>query len=275
MCHSCVTESVARRMLSRRAFLSTAPAAAAAVAAAAATTAAAPPALAQGARAVEDLTHTLSPDFPTFDGAPGIAMDQMFRLDPDGYNLFQITLNEHSGTHMDAPLHFSADGQSVDQLPVGQLVVPLAVVDIRAKAAENPDAQVMPDDLQAWRSANGDFPAGGAVAMLSGWAEHAASDKFRNADGEGVLHFPGFHPEAAQMLLDETDTAGIAVDTLSLDHGASKDFATHYLWLPAGRWGLEAVANLDRLPASGATLVLGAPKFRGGTGGPSRLFALL
>ncbi len=270
MCHRCVTETVARRMLSRRAFLSAAPAAAAI-----ATAAAAPPALAQGGGQVEDLTHTLSPDFPTFDGTPGIAMDQKFRMDPDGYNLFQITLNEHSGTHMDAPLHFSADGASVDQLPVGQLVVPLAVVDIRAKAAEDPDAQVTPDDLAAWRSANGDFPAGGAVAMLSGWADHAASDTFRNADADGVMHFPGFHPEAAQMLLDETDTAGIAVDTLSLDHGASRDFATHYLWLPAGRWGLECVANLDRLPASGATLVVGAPKFAGGTGGPSRLFALL
>ncbi len=271
MCHRCVTETLARRMLSRRAFLSAAPAAAAAVA----TAAAAPPALAQGAARIEDLTHTLSPDFPTFDGMPGIAMDQTSRFDSDGYNLFQITLNEHSGTHMDAPLHFSADGQSVDQLPVGQLVVPLAIVDIRARAAEDADAQVTPDDLVAWRSANGDFPAGGAVAMLSGWAEHAASDKFRNADADGVMHFPGFHPEAAQMLLDETETAGIAVDTLSLDFGSSQDFATHHAWLPAGRWGLEAVANLDRLPATGATLVVGAPKFQGGSGGPSRLFALL
>jgi kynurenine formamidase len=89
------------------------------------------------------------------------------------------------------------------------------------------------------------------------------------------MHFPGFHPEATRMLLEETDLVGIVVDTLSIDHGASADFATHYAWLPAGRWGLECVANLDRLPASGATLVVGAPKFRGGTGGPSRVFALI
>lgn len=272
MCHHCVTESVKRRMLSRRAFLAAAPAAAAT--AAIATTVAAPPALAQGASTMEDLTHTLSPEFPTFFGVPGVAMDKKFDFGKDGFNLYEMTVNEHTGTHMDAPLHFSADGASVDAIPVGQLIVPLAIVDIRSKAADDADAQVMPDDLKAWKDANGDFPAGGAVAMLSGWADHVATEKFRNVDGEGVMHFPGFHPEATQMLLDETDTVGMVVDTLSLDHGASKDFATHYAWLPAGRWGIENIANLDRLPATGATLIVGAPKTKGGTGGPSRIFAM-
>ena len=270
MCHHCVTESVRRRMLSRRAFLAAAPAAAAA---AVATTVAAPPALARSST-MEDLTHTLSPEFPTFFGVPGITMNQKFTFKDNGFNLFEMLVNEHTGTHMDAPLHFSADGASVDAIPVGQLIVPLAVVDIRAKAAEDPDAQLTPEDLAAWKEANGDFPAGGAVAMLSGWADHVATGKFRNVDDAGVMHFPGFHPDATQMLLDETDAVGIAVDTLSLDHGASKDFATHYAWLPAGRWGIECIANLDRLPAAGATLIVGAPKHKGGTGGPARIFAM-
>ena len=51
--------------------------------------------------------------------------------------------------------------------------------------------------------------------------------------------------------MKERRVAGLAVDTLSLDHGPSKDFKTHYLWLPSGRWGLENVANLDKIPASG------------------------
>jgi kynurenine formamidase len=89
-----------------------------------------------------------------------------------------------------------------------------------------------------------------------------------------VQHYPGFHVEAAQMLL-ETGASSIAVDTLSLDHGASQDFATHYAWLPAGRYGIECLANLENVPASGATLVVGAPKHGGGTGGPARIFALI
>lgn len=77
------------------------------------------------------------------------------------------------------------------------------------------------------------------------------------------------------MLLEETGAAGIASDTLSLNYGMSGDFATHYAWLPTNRWGIECLANLDKVPSSGATLVVGSPKLRGGTGGPSRVFALI
>jgi kynurenine formamidase len=99
--------------------------------------------------------------------------------------------------------------------------------------------------------------------------------EFRNADENGTLHFPGFHIEAAQYLLEERQVHGIAVDTLSLDYGPSPDFAVHYLWLPTNRWGMEAVANLDAVPARGATLIVGGPKVAGATGGPSRLIALV
>jgi kynurenine formamidase len=75
--------------------------------------------------------------------------------------------------------------------------------------------------------------------------------------------------------MKERNAAAIAVDTLSLDHGASKDFATHKLWLPSGRWGLENVANLDKVPAKGATLVAGVAKVKDATGGPARVMALV
>ena len=162
-----------------------------------------------------------------------------------------------------------------DTLPVGQLVVPLAVIDVSRKAASNPDYQVTPTDLRAWERRHGRPPRGSCVAMSSGWAKHLGSDRFIGKDAQGGLHFPGFHPEAADWLMQERRVRGMAVDTLSLDYGASKDFKTHYAWLPSGRWGLECVANLDRVPPRGATLVVGAPKIRGATGGPARLLALI
>jgi kynurenine formamidase len=223
------------------------------------------------------MTHTLSRDFPTFGGTPGIEYDKQADFATGGYNLYVLTVNEHTGTHVDAPLHFSADGASVDAMPVESLVCPLCVVDIRAKAAENADAQVTPDDLRAWIGAHGPIPEGACVAMNSGWAEKVGGYGFRNADSArpGTMHFPGFHVEAAQMLLEESAAAAIAVDTLSLDHGPSADFATHYAWLPAGRYGVECIAGLDAVPASGATLVVGAPKVKDGTGGPARVLALV
>ena len=272
MCDICVMEAVKERMLSRRDLFRGGLAAGVAGAAAAIT---GTPALADGHGSVLDMSHAYDGSFPTFFNEPGITYDQLFKFADNGFNLFRLTINEHTGTHIDAPLHFSADGASVDEIPVGNLVVPLCVVDIRAKAAENPDAQVTPDDLNAWISANGDIPDRACVAMNSGWGAKVNDPAYRGADANGGLHFPGFHPEATDMLLSMTSASALAVDTLSLDHGPSADFATHYAWLPAGRYGIENLAGLDNVPAAGATLVVGAPTHKGGTGGPARIFAMV
>lgn len=236
------------------------------------------PALASEPRSfsrVVDLTHPLGPGFPTYEGKPGIEMERLVSLEQDGYNMFRWHLVEHTGTHMDAPIHFSSDGQTADTIPPEHLVVPLVVVDIREKAAADPDAQLTAADLQAFERAHGPVPEGACVAMLSGWAGKTGGDGFRNADGDGAMHFPGFHPDAAGYLMSERNAIGIAVDTLSLDYGRSADFATHYAWLPTNRWGLECLARLDELPPTGATLVVGGPMIEGATGGPSRVFALV
>lgn len=274
MCDICVINAVKDRMLSRRDFFRTT--AAVGAAAAVGGMAAAPAAMAAGHGGFFDMTHKLSPDFPTFFGVPGIAMEQPFNFADNGFNLMNLSINEHTATHIDAPLHFSADGNSVDEIPVSDLVIPLCVVDIAARAAENPDAQVTPDDLKAWIAAHGDIPDKACIAMHSGWAAKSGdAAAYVGTDDADVKHFPGFHIEATQMLLEETGAVAMAVDTLSLDHGPSPDFATHYAWLPTNRYGIENLAGLDQVPATGATLVVGAPNHVGGTGGPARIFAMV
>jgi kynurenine formamidase len=221
-----------------------------------------------------DLTHVITEDFPTYFGTPNLAFETLFTLEENGFNMYRWLLVEHTGTHMDAPFHFS-DGLSVDQIPLSRLIVPLAVIDIRHKAEANPDAQVTPKDIRDWEHRHGRLPKGACVAMNSGWADKVNTPEFRNADTNGILHFPGFHVEAVEFLLEERRVNGIAVDTLSLDYGPSADFATHYRWLPTNRWGLEAIANLDKVPAKGATLIVGSPTIAGATGGPCRLIALV
>ena len=223
-------------------------------------------------RRIVDLTHTLFELFPTYFGGQQLEVEALFEAETDGFNLNQWTINEHTGTHMDAPFHFS-DQDTADQIPVENLIGSLAVVDIRAKAAANPDAQLTVDDLMAYEQAHGRIPRGAIVAMNSGWDQYVNTPMFRNADTNGVLHFPGFHLEAVQYLLEHRDVKGIMVDTLSLDYGPSADFAVHFEWLPTNRWGMEAVANLGQLPAKGATVVVGSPKIEGATGGPSRIIA--
>ncbi|MFN3705661.1 MAG: cyclase family protein [Thermoflexales bacterium] len=223
---------------------------------------------------VIDLTHPLTPNFPTFGGQPQLSVKEIYTLQKDGYNLKEWTINEHTGTHMDAPFHFS-DQATADLIPPENLVGPLVVVDIREKAAKDPDALVTEDDLRRWERRWGRIPYGAIVAMNSGWDAYVNTPKFRNADDKQVMHFPGFGIDAIEWLLANRQVKGIMVDTLSLDHGPSKDFAVHFKWLPTNRWGIECTANLGKLPPRGAVVVVGGPKVAGATGGPSRCFALL
>lgn len=265
-------EQAVRHALSRRGFFR---GAAAATFAATAVTPA--PAAPRSFERVIDLTHTMSAEFPTFFGVPGIEMQRQSSFKSDGYNLFWWRIIEHAGTHLDAPIHFSEAGMTADEIPAETLVAPLAVIDVSAKAAQSPDYLMSREDVAAWEGAHGRLPDGCCVAMHSGWGIFATKEpaKFSGRDVGGTFHFPGVAPELAEWLLKERRVVGLAVDTLSLDHGPSADFKTHTLWLPSGRWGLENVANLDRVPVAGATLVVGAPKVKNATGGLTRLFALV
>jgi kynurenine formamidase len=223
---------------------------------------------------IVDLTHTLSPDFPSYNGNPDFHIETMKSYDKDRVNVKQWTVREHIGTHIDAPLHFSGDGCSCDQIPVEELVVPLIIIDIAARAAETASTAVTPKDVADFEAKHGPIPAGSCVAMHSGWGQHVHTLKYRNADDTGTMHFPGWHVECAHMLLERKVT-GLGVDTLSIDQGPTETFPTHYAWLPAGRWAMEGLANLDQLPPTGATIVVGAPKIEGATGGPTRVMALV
>jgi kynurenine formamidase len=224
---------------------------------------------------VQDLTHVLGPGFPLFPGAHPFEVQQVVSYEKDGYYGNVLTYWEHSGTHMDAPVHFAPNGLFVDQIPATSLVVPAAVINIGEKARRDPAAVVTPDDIRAWERRYGRLPQNAAVLMASGWGARAGSvEAFRNTDSSGVMQFPGFGKEAIDFLLTERQIAGIGVDTLSLDHGPSKDFAVHFTLLAANRWGLEGLANAEAIPPSGATLFVGAPRVAAGSGGPSRVMAV-
>jgi len=161
-----------------------------------------------------DMTHAISSNFPTYYGYSGLRYRRLAQYSRDGYNSYNLEVSEHLGTHIDAPLHFSEDGKSVDQIEVNDLICPLVVIDIRDRSASDPDTMLTPDDVRAWTRRHGPIPDGACVAMNSGWASRVWTEGFRNADRRGVQHYPGFHPEAAEMLLEETHAAAIASDTL-------------------------------------------------------------
>ena len=224
---------------------------------------------------VQDLTHTITPDTPVFPGYPQPAFETVRNFDEHGFYAQLLTYVEHTGTHMDAPAHFVEGLAFANELPVAQLLAPLAVIDISERAANNPDAQLTPDDVLAWESEHGALPTGAFVAMNSGWSSRIGDpEAFLNMGEDDALHFPGFHPDATALLVDERDVVGIGVDTLSLDYGAATSFDSHVILLGAGKYGLEGLAALDTAPAVGGLVIVGGPKFLDASGGPSRVIVL-
>jgi len=224
---------------------------------------------------LQDLTHVFRKDFPLFLGAPvATERDVIVTVPANGFYAQRWSFWEHAGTHLDAPAHFVADGRQSPELTLDELVRPLVVIDISARAAGDPDALVLPSDLVAFERGHGRIPRGAVVAMNSGWASRAGSvDAYRNVGPDGVQHFPGFGKAAVEWLIAERDIAAIGVDTLSLDHGRSATFDTHLTLLSANRYGIENLANLGRVPARGATIFVGVIPWEHGSGGPARVFA--
>ena len=278
MCAPNVIQSV-RDEMSRRGFLTTL---GGAVAAAAVTTPAVavaqqkPVRLPKGFRDVHDLTHTFTPRTPVFPAFKPIQIRPKFSIAKDGFFANEVTFDEHTGTHMDAPVHFVAGARTADKLPPEKFFAPLAVISIEARAAKNADALVTIDDVLEWEKRNGRLPAGAFVAMYSGWGSRVSSaERFLNKDSKGTMHAPGFSEDVAKFLATERDIVGAGVDTLSLDAASATKFVAHLALLGAGKYGVELLANLNAVPPSGATIIVGGPKHEGASGGPCRVYAVV
>ncbi|MDT0319919.1 cyclase family protein [Streptomyces millisiae] len=226
---------------------------------------------------VVDLTHELGEDFPVvYKLVEQPEIEQIKFLDVDGFNANQLTVNEHSGTHIDVPGHFSPGAPTLEQLSAELLVVPLVVIRIADRASRDHDARLTVNDIRKWESRYGRLPARSFVAVDSGWWRRVDTPgAFLNEDSSGVFHFPGISPEAAAFLVQERNVVGAGTDTSSLDGGAAAVPLTHQTLLPAGKYGIENLAALDSAPDNGATLIVGAPKHRGGFGGQIRALALV
>jgi kynurenine formamidase len=224
---------------------------------------------------VVDLTHELTSDF-NLGPRPRISMQPIEGSGAAvGMKLNMLSLNEHTGTHIDAPRHFSDTAPSLGEIPVGDLVVPLAVLDLKAKAARDSDASVEVADILAWERRHGRLPDGCCVAVNAGWDPLAARGRALSQPGGARGGSPGFGLEAAEMLMRQRRVKGIAVDALSIDTGGhTPAYPVHQAWLRSGRWGIEGLANLDAVPASGALLVVGAAPIKDATGMPIRALAI-
>ena len=244
--------------------------------------------LATGKIKVVDLTHTLSPDFPTIVLPPEFGQCAPFRsevisrYDENGPGWFwsNITVGEHTGTHFDAPIHWvtgkDLPNNTTDTIPPADFVAPACVIDCSADAANNGDFILTVAVLEAWEAKHGRIPKGNWIFFRTDWSKRKGA-AYANVLADGA-HTPGPDAAAVQWMIDR-GCIGFGVETIGTDAGQAHTFTpmypAHTLMHGAGRYGLQCMCNLDQLPATGAIIVAAPLKIEGGSGSPLRVLALI
>jgi kynurenine formamidase len=224
---------------------------------------------------VIDLGHSIQATDPSWDGAPAYQRSVVATIDKDGYSAGKITIEEHFGTHVDAPAHVSPGGWTVDRIPVDRLYRAGVRIDVSKQAAANSDYRLTTGDVEAFEKNSGRILEGAVVLIATGWDRYWPERKQYMNDKNGVKHFPGLSAEATTLLARDRRVAGIGIDTPSIDYGPSTGFEAHHVSMPLNVYHIENMTHLLDLPATGFHVIVAPINIGGGSGGPARVFAFV
>ena len=239
---------------------------------------------------IVDLTNTLSPDFPViilppeFGQCEQFKMETLSRYDGNGPAWYwnNISMNEHTGTHFDAPAHWvtgkNIPNNTVETIPVKDFVAPAVVINISEEAKINPDFLLTKEYLMEWEKIHGKIPPKNWIALRTDWYILVGTEKYLNMHEDGA-HSPGPDKSAIEFLVFERDCLGLAVETVGTDAGQAFDFdpplPAHSILHGNGRYGLQCLKNLDKLPTFGSIIIANPLKIEQGSGSPLRVLALV
>ncbi|MFE3446079.1 cyclase family protein [Nocardia sp. NPDC059180] len=225
-----------------------------------------------------NLSHVHDPaTTPLYPGDPAFHIDTVATIAADGYYLRYVRQGEHTGTHWGAPIHFDPSGLAADELDIDDLLLPAVKIDVRDECVQNRDHAITAADLRAWEDRHGRIPDESAVIAWTGWEKKWGTPDFLGT-GVDTGHMPGFAVDAVDWLLD-TGRLGrrgaLGIDTFGPDLGTDDSYAVSKLLYREHRISLECLAGLGALPVIGAWVLAGGPIYRGGSGSPATVFAIV
>lgn len=232
-----------------------------------------------------DLSHDYSSETVYWVTAKQFRLDTVFAGFTDKgfyYTANNIETAEHGGTHLDAPIHFAAGKQTVDEIPLDRLMGAGIRIDISDSCRTNVDYQIQVADFLQWeKDHDQQLPENSIVLLYTNHsrfypdAETYLGTQERGDQAIAKLHFPGLHPEAAKWIVEERKIKAIGIDTPSIDYGQSTHFESHVILLSQNIPVFENVNNLKAVPSKGFHVIALPMKIKGGSGAPLRIIAAL
>ncbi|HTN26808.1 MAG TPA: cyclase family protein [Burkholderiales bacterium] len=245
--------------------------------------------LGSGKIRVVDLTQTLSPEFPSISLPPEFGqawpfrIEEVSRYDERGPAWYwnNFSCGEHTGTHFDAPIHWISgkdlSHNAVDSIPPERFIGPACVIDCSREATADPDFLLTKKKILGWERKHGRIPPRAWVLMRTDWSKRTDPAAYQNYDETGQ-HTPGPGVDAVNFLVEERDVLGFGTESIGTDAGQAQHlrppYPCHSTMHGAGKYGLQCLANLDRLPPTGAVIFAAPLKIRNGSGSPLRVLAL-
>lgn len=224
-----------------------------------------------------DLTHSFSPTTPVWGGFGQATMSaacdpkthEPYTIAKDGFRTTFYSMVGQYGTHVDPPAHFRGDGLTMDEIPLEDMILPLVVFDVTPLLAKDPNHALSVDDVKAWEAVHGRVPAGAFAALRTDMSKDWESNPARFKRSP----FPAWSLAAIRFLFEERKVTAIGHESLDTDTTDAMESET---WiLKQNHFQIEAMANLDKVPPTGAVIVVTWPKVEKGFGFPARAIAIL
>jgi kynurenine formamidase len=224
-----------------------------------------------------DLTHSFGTNTPVWAGfgqatmtaAADPATHQPYTIEKDGFRTTFYSMVGQYGTHVDPPAHFDPNGITMDKIPLKEMILPLVVFDETPLLAGDPNHAFTVEDIQAWEKEHGQVPAGSFAALRTDMYK----DWDTNPERFKRHPFPAWSLDAIRFLYEQRGV--VATGHEALDTDTTDEMASETYILRHGHYQIEVMANLDKVPATGAVIVVTWPKVENGFGFPARAFAIL
>ncbi|TMM52022.1 cyclase family protein [Maribacter algarum] len=205
---------------------------------------------------VIDLTLPINED------VAGVSIEQAKTLSEDGWNATTLHLYSHSGTHMDAPLHFEINNQTMDTIPVNRLISEAWVIDL---TLTQPSESITISHLQAIENK---IQKGQSILLHTGWSKRLGTDMYRN-------ELPRISSELAHWLGEKgVNMLGVEPPSVADVNNLEEVTEIHTILMQNDIVIIEGLTNLEEISKEKVTLVALPLKIENGDGAPARVIAL-
>ena len=224
-----------------------------------------------------DLAHAFGPETPVWSGfgqakfsaAADPKTHEPYTIAKDGFRATHYEMVGQYGTHVDPPAHFAENGITMDQIPLKQMILRLVVLDDTPYLAKDPSHAFSVEDLKNWEHRHGRVPAGAFAALRTDMCKDWDSnpERFKRSP------FPAWDFATIKYLYEQRRVTATGHESMDTDTTDKMDSETYIL--QHGHFQIEVMANLDKVPPTGALIVVTWPKVKNGLGFPARAFAIL